>query len=364
MKILHVIARMNVGGTATYLYNLISGLEEAETETLLAVGHVPQNEREDYRLEELNYCRIENLSRAISPLNDFRARSEISRTIEKFSPDVIHTHTFKAGLLVRTLKTSVPLIHTFHGHHLYDPDYGRIEKKMINSIEKRLAKKNAKIITIGQRVGRELFEAGIGTRSQYLSISPGIECPKITDRYNILKYLRIDDGITVLWMGRLTHVKRPERVVEVARRFPKVNFVVAGDGELRDSIRMIAPDNVHLVGVRNSDEMWSIADIVLLTSDSEGMPLTLIEGQMAGVPAIATNVGSVEEIVLNGETGLITQVTVDDICEKLAVLINDSMLRSTMAKKAASRARKLFSIQQMTSAHIEVYQEALEKAKQ
>jgi glycosyltransferase involved in cell wall biosynthesis len=165
-------------------------------------------------------------------------------------------------------------------------------------------------------------------------------------------------------MGRLTHVKRPERVVEIARRFPKVNFVVAGDGELRDSIGMIAPDNVHLVGVRNSDEMWSIADIVLLTSDSEGMPLTLIEGQMAGVPAIATNVGSVEEIVLNGETGLITQVTVDHICEKLEVLINDSMLRSTMAKKAASRARELFSIQQMTSSHIEVYQEVLKKAKQ
>ena len=83
---------------------------------------------------------------------------------------------------------------------------------------------------------------------------------------------------------------------------------------------------------------------------------------MAGIPAIATNVGSVEEIVLNGETGLITQVTVDDICDKLAVLINDSMLRNTMSKKAASRARDVFSIQRMTSSHIKVYQEVLEKA--
>ena len=364
MKILHVIARMNVGGTATYLYNLISALEEVKVETLLAVGHVPPNEREDHRLEELNYRRIKNLSRAISPLKDFRARSEISRMIENFSPDLIHTHTFKAGLLVRTLKTSVPLIHTFHGHHLYDPDYGRVGKSMINAIEKRLSKKNSKIITIGQRVGEELFEAGIGTQSQYQSISPGIECPKISDRNNILKDLRIAGGLNVLWMGRLTHVKRPEKVVEIAGRFPKVNFVLAGDGELMDSIRMSAPDNLHLVGVRNSDEMWSIADIVLLTSDSEGMPLTLIEGQMAGIPAIATNVGSVEEIVLNGETGLITQVTVDDICDKLAVLINDSMLRNTMSKKAASRARDVFSIQRMTSSHIKIYQEVREKAKQ
>jgi len=364
MKILHVIARMNVGGTATYLYNLISGLEEAHIETLLAVGHVPQNEREDHRLEALNYRRIKDLSRAISPLKDFCAKRELMRVIDEFRPDLIHTHTFKAGLLVRTMKTSIPLIHTFHGHHLYDPDYGRFKKEVLNFVERKLAKKNAKIITIGQRVGQELLAAGIGEWPQYQSISPGIKSPKNLDRNNILKDLRIDGGLNVLWMGRLTHVKRPDRVVEIARRFPKVNFVVAGDGELRDSIRSSAPNNLHLVGVRDSDEMWSIADIVILTSDSEGMPLTLIEGQMAGVPGIATDVGSVSEIVLDGETGFITQVTVDDICKKLTVLVNDSMLRSTMSKKAATRARDLFSIQQLTSSHVKVYQEVLEQAKQ
>ena len=161
MKILHVIARMNVGGTATYLYNLISGLEEAETETLLAVGHVPQNEQEDNRLEELNYCRIENLSRAISPLKDFRARSEISIIIEKFSPDLIHTHTFKAGLLSRVKNFGVPIVHTFHGHHLYDPEFGWVSRKVMNFIEKVLAKRSRKLLTIGAKVGRELLEAGI-----------------------------------------------------------------------------------------------------------------------------------------------------------------------------------------------------------
>lgn len=364
MKILHVIARMNVGGTATYLYNLISGLEEAEAETLLAVGHVPQNEREDHRLEGLKYRRIKKLSRAISPLNDFHARRELKEVIDDFHPDLIHTHTFKAGFLVRTVKTSIPLIHTFHGHHLYDPDYGWFGKSLLNLIERKLAWRNAKIITIGQRVGRELFEAGIGRLTQYQSIAPGIESPKISNRRKVLENLGIDGALNVLWMGRLTYVKRPERVVEIARRFPEVNFIMAGDGELRDSIRMSAPKNLHLVGVRDSNEMWSIADIVLLTSDSEGMPLTLIEGQMAGVPGIATEVGSVSEIVLDGETGFITDVTVDDICNKLRVLVNDSMLRSTMSRKAATRARDLFSIQHLTSSHMKVYQEVLEKGKQ
>ncbi len=364
MKILHVIARMNVGGTATYLYNLISGLEEVQVHILLAVGHVPPNEREDHRLEELNYRRIKKLSRAISPLKDFCAKRELMRVINEFRPDLIHTHTFKAGLLVRTIKTSIPLIHTFHGHHLYDPDYGMFGKRVLNFVERKLSRKNAKIITIGQRVGKELVAASIGVWPQYQSIAPGVECPKMSNRSKILEDLSIDDGLNVLWMGRLTHVKRPERMVEIARRFPEVNFIMAGDGELRDSIRLSAPNNLHLVGVRNSDEIWSIADIVILTSDSEGMPLTLIEGQMAGVPGIATDVGSVSEILLDGETGFITQVTVDDICKKLKLLVNDSMLRSTMSRKAATRARNLFSIQHMTSSHLKVYQEVLEKAKQ
>ena len=361
MKILHVIARMNVGGTATYLYNLISGLEEVQITSLLSVGNVPQSEREDVRLNELDYRRIEELSRAISPLKDFRARTKIKGIIDEFSPDLIHTHTFKAGLLVRTIKTSIPLIHTFHGHHLYDPDYGRLEKTMINFIERRLAKKNTKIITVGQRVSKELFAAGIGDWSQFHSIPPGIEPPKILNRNKLLEDLRIDEGINVLWMGRLTQVKRPERVIEIARRFPKVNFIMAGDGELHNSIRINAPNNLHLLGIRNSDEMWNIADLVLLTSDSEGMPLTLIEGQMAGVPGIATDVGSVSEIVLDGETGFVTQVTVDDIYKKLTLLVNDSMLRNTMSRKAADRARDLFSIQHMIASHLAVYQEALEK---
>jgi glycosyltransferase involved in cell wall biosynthesis len=345
---------MNVGGTATYLYNLISGLEEVKVETLLAVGHVPKSEREDYRLQELKYRQIAELSRAISPLKDYSARMKLKEIINEFRPDLIHTHTFKAGLLVRTMKTSIPLIHTFHGHHLYDPDYGMFGKWVLNFVERKLAKRSSKLITIGQRVGDELLAANIGERSKYQSIAPGVESPKLSNRFKILENLSIDDGL---------NVKRPERMHEIARRFPKVNFIMAGDGELRDSIRLSAPKNLHLVGVRDSDEMWSIADIVILTSDSEGMPLTLIEGQMAGVPGIATDVGSVSEIVLDGETGFITQVTVDDICKKLTLLVNDSMLRSTMSRKSAKRARDLFSTQNLTSSHMNVYQEVLETAR-
>ena len=360
MKVLHVIARMNVGGTATYLLNLLNGLDGSEVETKLVIGNVPSNEKEDTRVEQLDYQRIRGLSRAISPFKDPRARRQLWEIVDQYNPDLIHSHTFKAGLLVRSKRTSIPIIHTFHGHHLYDPDYGKFARVVINAIERVLAKRSRKILTIGSRVGEELLDVGIGRRSQYQSIAPGVRVPKLSDRSKVVKkFLLNSDRLNVLWMGRLTLVKRPDRVIELAKHFPGVNFIVAGDGELRAELEAMASSNVYFLGVQNSDEMFSLADVVLLTSDSEGMPLTLIEGQMAGVPAIATDVGSVSEIVENGVTGLLTSTHIEQIISSLGRLLGDSMLRSTMAKNAKERALDRFSIEKMVDSHIQVYQQAL-----
>ena len=361
MKVLHVIARMNVGGTATYLLNLLNGLQGSEVETKLVIGRVPSNEREDNRVEQLDYQRIKGLSRAISPLKDLRARRQLWEIVIQYNPDLIHSHTFKAGVLVRSKRTSIPIIHTFHGHHLYDPDYGKFARVVINTIERILAKRSKKILTIGSRVGEELLDVGIGKRSQYQSIAPGVRVPKLSDRSKIVEKFSLNsDRLNVLWMGRLTRVKRPDRVIELATHFPGVNFIIAGDGELRAELEAMAPHNVYFLGVQNSDEMFSLADVVLLTSDSEGMPLTLIEGQIAGVPSIATNVGSVSEIVEHEATGLLTSTQIDQIASSLGRLIDDSMLRRTMAKNARERALDSFSIEKMVDSHIQVYKQALE----
>jgi len=360
VKVLHVIARMNVGGTATYLINLLNGFDGSEVETKLVIGIVPSNEKEDSRVEQLDYQRITGLSRSISPLKDLRARRQLWEIVDQYNPDLIHSHTFKAGLLVRSKRTSIPIIHTFHGHHLYDPDYGIVARVVINAIERVLAKRSRKILTIGSRVGKELLDVGIGKKSQYQSISPGVRVPILSDRSKIVKRFSLNpDCLYVLWMGRLTRVKRPDRVIELAKRFPEVNFIMAGDGELKEELEAKSAKNVKFLGVQSSDEMFSLADIVLLTSDSEGMPLTLIEGQMAGVPAIATDVGSVSEIVENEVTGFVTSIQIDQIASSLGRLIDDSMLRSIMAKNAKERALDRFSIAKMVESHIQVYKQAL-----
>ena len=361
MKVLHVIARMNVGGTATYLFNLLEGLEKSHVETKLILGNVPYNETEDSRVEQLVYQRIPGLSRAIAPVRDLLARRKLWEIVKDYQPDLIHCHTFKAGLLVRSKKTSIPIIHTFHGHHLYDPDYGKFARLVLNGIERKLARCSKKILTIGSRVGEELLGVGIGKKSQYQSIVPGVRVPKISDRSKIVERFSLHPNrLNVLWMGRLTRVKRPDRVIEIAKHYPEVNFIMAGDGELREELEAKAEENVHFLGVQSSDEMFSLADIVLLTSDSEGMPLTLIEGQMAGVPAIATDVGSVSEIVEHEVTGLVTSTQIEKIISSLGRLMDDSMLRSTMAKNARERALSRFSIETMVDSHIQVYKQALE----
>lgn len=361
MRVLHVIARMNIGGTATYLLNLIDGLENLGARTKLVVGHVPFNEKEDSRLRNYEFLRVKELSREISPLKDFSSLLQIKDIIKKTKPDIIHTHTFKAGALVRTLNSNVPVIHTFHGHHLYDPDYGRIKKNVLNTLERSLARKTARIVTIGDKVGRELLEAGIGKAEQYISIPPGVAKPELASRGDVLQGLNIKDSFNVLWMGRLTHVKRPDRVIEIAKRFSNFNFIIAGDGELREKCISSAPPNAYFVGVQNANKMWSIADVVLLTSDSEGMPLTLIEGQMAGVSAVATNVGSVSEVVIDGETGLLAKPDLDDLSSQLKAISSNNLRRLSMSMGAQKRAREYFSIESMAMAHSDLYQSLLKE---
>lgn len=329
MKVLHVIARMNVGGTATYLFNLLEALGSKGISTLLVVSTVPGNELEDSRLSSLHHERIDVMTRAILPWRDFRALLDLRRVVDNFEPNLIHSHTFKAGLLTRVLRTSVPVIHTFHGHHMYDPDYNGVERWILCKVEQRLAKRAKRLIAVGDKVKEDLIEQGIGLRNQYISIPPEVKVPQLAQRQKILQFLSLDPSKpNILWMGRLTRVKRPDRAVEIAKRLPNYNCVIAGDGELKSSLQNEAPSNVTFLGVKDSNQMLSVADVVLLTSDSEGKPLTLIEAQMAGIATIAIGVGSVTEIVEDGITGFVTSNEITEISARIEELIEDKALRA------------------------------------
>jgi hypothetical protein len=145
-RVLHVIARYNVGGTARYLNNLLPQLTD-EVETLLAVGHVQGHEIEDSSLAQIDFVRIENLGRRIELIDDFRAYLQLRKVVKSFNPQIIHSHTFKAGILCRLMYLKIPKVHTFHGHLMSDPEFSRRALQVIINVERRLAKLTKKLIS-------------------------------------------------------------------------------------------------------------------------------------------------------------------------------------------------------------------------
>jgi glycosyltransferase involved in cell wall biosynthesis len=361
---------MNMGGTATYLANLLDGLEKLGVENQLVIGSVPPGEMEDPVVDRLCVIRIDGLSRKFS-LKDFAARREFKKIIRQFQPDIIHSHTFKAGLIARSIGGAIiksgtqsggaiKRIHSFHGHHLYDPEFGLFKRSALNFIEKVLAKRTDLFISIGQKVGLELSDVGIGSSESYHSIAPGIKGLHLSDRKEVLIRLELDPSRKrVAWLGRFTKVKRPDRVVELARAFPDLDFLLAGGGDLESQIAQGAPSNLHLLGWQKKEDIWAIADIALATSDSEGMPLSLIEAQMAGIPVVSTNVGSVAEIVEDGVTGKLSSCETRSLRAALADVLVSIERSPAMAVAARLRAEKLFSAEVMASAHRDLYRKLL-----
>jgi glycosyltransferase involved in cell wall biosynthesis len=194
----------------------------------------------------------------------------------------------------------------------------------------------------------------------YHSIAPGIKDLHLSDRKEVLVRLALDASRKrVAWLGRFTKVKRPDRVVELARAFPDLDFLMAGGGDLESEIAQGAPSNLHLLGWQKKEDIWAIADIALATSDSEGMPLALIEAQMARIPVVSTDVGSVAEIVQDGVTGKLASCDTKALKAALAAVFESIAQSPSMAAAAKQRAEKLFSAEVMASAHRDLYRKLL-----
>ena len=357
MRVLHVIARLNVGGTARYITQLANELPKHGIETFIATGFVQGAEVEDESAQSIELIRIPSMGRSINPIKDHLARKQLDKIIAEVKPDLIHTHTFKAGYVIRMKKQSVPVIHTFHGHLLDDPEFSGFKSKVIIEVERMLAKKTAKLVTVGRRVSEELLEQKIGYRTQFVNIPPGVVPVNVTPRQQALKNLILeDDGKPLVgWIARVTGVKNPMRALEVADALPDTRFVMAGGGDQLDQVKAAAPANVSVIGWAEAADLFGAADIILSTSENEGMPVALIEAQLAGKPVVATDVGSVSEVILNHETGIVTNKNAGSIASAVESLILDKTTRDEMGRLAIARAQALFAVDRMVNAHIELY---------
>ena len=357
MRVLHVIARLNVGGTARYITQLANELPKHGIETFVATGFVQGGEVEDPSAASIDVIRIPALGRSINPIKDHLARKQLEKIIAEIKPDIIHTHTFKAGYVIRMKNQPVPVIHTFHGHLLDDPEFSGFKSKIIIGVERKLAKSSMRLVTVGRRVADELLEQRIGHRAQYVNIPPGVIALNVTPRTQALANLNLEDkGKPIVgWIARVTGVKNPMRALEVANVLPDTQFVMAGGGDLLEDIKAAAPSNVSVIGWADAGDLFGASDIILSTSENEGMPVALIEAQLAGKPVVATDVGSVSEVILNHETGIVTNKNAGSIALALESLTLDKAKRDEMGRQAVARAQTLFSVNRMINAHIELY---------
>ena len=357
MRVLHVIARLNVGGTARYITQLANELPKHGIETFVATGFVQGAEVEDPSAQSIDLIRIKSMGRSINPIKDHFARKQLEKVIAQVKPDIIHTHTFKAGYVIRMKKQSVPVVHTFHGHLLEDPEFSGFKSRVIVEVERMLAKKSVKLVTVGRRVADELLEQRIGNKNQYINIPPGVVALNVTPKEQALKNLNLpDDGKPIVgWIARVTGVKNPMLALEVADAMPDTHFVMAGGGDLLEKVKAAAPTNVSVIGWAKAEDLFGASDIILSTSQNEGMPVALIEAQLAGKPVVATDVGSVSEVLLNHETGIVTNKNAGSIALALESLLLDKQKRTEMGTLAISRAQALFSVDRMINAHVDLY---------
>jgi glycosyltransferase involved in cell wall biosynthesis len=370
---MRIIARMNVGGPAVQVSGLMRGFNATEFDHRLYTGYCAADEADylDTVAKDVTSVRIQGFGRRVSLGGDIKAFIALVREIRTFKPHVIHTHTAKAGFLGRiaSIVSLQPAIrvHTFHGH-LLNGYFGSFKRSLVVIAEKFLALFTHQLLAVGDKVRQDLLNAGIGTKDKFGLMPPGLAIGMLPDREESRIALTIPaNSLQCAFIGRVTQIKRPDRfldvVSEIKKRGVKLDFSIAGDGELLEMCReRIKQENlpVTILGWQSDIErVLSSADMVVLTSDNEGTPLSLIQAGMAGLPVVTTNVGSVPEVVLDGVTGIVTRLDVQEIADALEKLANDDVLRTKLGVAAQEFTLSNFGVKRLVHDHEELYKKLL-----
>ena len=373
IRVMRIIARMNVGGPAVQVSGLMRSLNSSDFDHRLYTGFCATDEADylDNVARDINAIRIQGLGRRISLNGDLKAFIFLIREIRNFKPHIVHTHTAKAGFLGRiasivSLHPSIR-VHTFHGH-LLNGYFGTFKRSLVVLSEKILGEFTHQLLAVGDKVMQDLLKAGIGKSKKFSVMPPGLEIGNLLNKKESQKFYGLStQTLQCAFIGRVTQIKRPDRfldvVSEIEQRGVALEFFMAGDGELLRSCReRITQEDLHVkvLGWQSDIErVLSAADLVLLTSDNEGTPLSLIQGGMAGLPVVTTRVGSVPEVVLDGITGIITNLDVKEIADALEKLVKNLEMRSQMGTSAQEFTLAHFGVQRLVKDHEVIYKKLM-----
>ena len=376
LRILRVIARLNVGGPARHVAILDEGLSRRGHTTMLAFGSVGEGEGS---LEELvaglPTRRIDELGRRIRPFDDAVAFAKIFRLIRAYRPQVVHTHTAKAGALGRMAAAlhnlvsprhrRARLVHTFHGHVL-DGYFGRVGSQIVRIIERALALITDRIIAISPRQRDDLTRRFAICPADRVAVVPlGLDLDALLSlkgsHATLRGQLRIPaEAVVVGFIGRLVPIKDPLTLVsafaEVAAAAPHAVLVIAGSGPLDDDVRQEVErrglaSQVRFAGwQRDLAALYATCDIVVLVSRNEGTPVAIIEAMAAGRAVVATAVGGVPDVLQHERTGLLVPPQSPAlVAAALLRLVHDPPLRAELGVRARGEARLRFREERLVS---------------
>ena len=373
IRVMRVIARMNVGGPAVQVSGLMRGFNAAAFDQRLYTGFCAADEA-DY-LEtvatDLQAIRIVGFGRRVSLSGDVKAFVSLIKEIRSFKPHVIHTHTAKAGFLGRiasivSLQPSIR-VHTYHGH-LLNGYFGTFKRRLVIIAEKVLAIFTHELLAVGNKVRQDLLAVGIGNSKKFGLMPPGLEISTLPNKSESQESFGLSTtSLQCAFIGRVTQIKRPDRFLDVVSKIKErgvaIEFFMAGDGKLLENCReRIAREDlpVKILGWQSEiEKVLTSADVIVLTSDNEGTPLSLIQAGMAGLPVVTTRVGSIPEVVLDGVTGIITSLKVQEIADALEKLAKSNELRAQMGAAAQEFTLANFGVKRLVHDHEQLYKKLL-----
>ncbi len=375
IKILRIIARLNVGGPAIHTILLSYELDKLGYQTILVKGSEGQSEGNMMDLAGAKGVKpivIPELGREIGLKNDLVAFYKLYKLIRQQKPDIVHTHTAKAGTLGRIAAWlgGVPIImHTFHGHVLIGY-FGRFRSWVFIRIERMLACISTRLITLSQELKKELIEMGIGREEKFEVMPLGLELKQFSEFENLRGKFKAEFGLpdsTVLIgiIGRLVPIKGHKYFLEAAKKIvsefrvkspelsngQKIKFVIVGDGELRKELEEYAKelgiaDSIIFTGFRQDlPEIYADLDMVVLSSLNEGTPVSIIEAMASGTPVVATDVGGVSSLVKDDINGfLVKPQDAESLSDGVLKLLKSPELRQNMGKKGRDNIFPLYDI--------------------
>lgn len=355
-KVLHIVEAMG-GGVFTYIIDLTNQLSE-DFDQYVAYAVRPQTPEnyKDYFSKNVHLIEVKNFTRSVNPTKDFKAFFEIKRIANRVKPDIIHLHSSKAGVLGRWAFNGykIPMFYTPHGYSFLMQDNGWVKKTFYKIIEMLSSKRFC--TTISCSFGEHQETLKLTNKAVY--INNGINIADLQKLMERIKEKKLSHPFTVYTLGRICYQKNPELFNAIAQMLPDVKFLWIGDGELREKL---TSRNIEITGWVDRETALTYAvnaDVFLLTSLWEGLPISLLESMYMKKICVVSNVIGNRDVIYDRYNGFVCN-TLDDFVKALkmakVIMLDEDVNGQSMLERAYQDILCTYNVDIMGDRYKDIY---------